>query len=299
MEVHQLRYFVATAEAGTMSRAAHRCNVAQPSLSQQIQKLERSLGVQLFDRLGRGVVLTAEGRALLPRARQILAEIQDIETSLRSDLEEGGGRLALGAIPTIGPYLLPQVLAALRQEFPRADLEVREDLTENLVEALVDARVDVAVVSSPVDHDLVELEVVGQEKFLVALPENMQVRHKDDVTMDELRELPRITLNEMHCLGQQISDFCNLTHVGQNIVCHATQLSTVLELVRLGLGVSIVPSMAVRSGGKDRILRLRHRAAQREIAIAWRRGRSRSRVARRMAELVADQVGGRSPVVGR
>ena len=115
MEITQLRYFVATAEAGTISRAAERCGVAQPSLSQQIRKLEQTLGQRLFDRLGRGVALTDTGRALLPRARQILAAVHDAQTHLGDDVEQGAGRLVIGAIPTMAPYLLPPALKIIRK----------------------------------------------------------------------------------------------------------------------------------------------------------------------------------------
>ena len=123
MELHQLKYFLAIVDSGTVSRAAVRCGIAQPSLSQQLKKLERTLGIELFQREGRGVVLTDAGRALLPRARKILAEVQDAEANLKRDVESGHGRLAIGAIPTIAPYVLPDainaVLAAVGYNFAR------------------------------------------------------------------------------------------------------------------------------------------------------------------------------------
>src|SRR5580692_2741122 len=115
MELHQLRYFVATAECGNVSRAAERCFVAQPSLSQQLKKLEQSLGTTLFDRLGRGIALTDAGRALLPRARRILAEVRTTEANLQQEAVDGPGTLVVGAIPTVAPYLVPPALRSIRR----------------------------------------------------------------------------------------------------------------------------------------------------------------------------------------
>lgn len=292
MDVRSLRYFVATAEAGSISRAASRSGVTQPSLSQQMMKLEASLGVALFDRLGRGVALTEAGRALLPRARDILRRVQEAESSLRVDLEEGAGRLAVGAIPTMAPYLVPDLVARLRGEFPKCEIHVREDLTQNLVEEVVDQELDVAIMSAPVEHDLIDLEVVGREPLVVVMPTEHPLRGTGDISLADLRTQPAVTLDEMHCLGGQISEFCLSRGVGKNVVCRMTQIDTLLEFVRLGLGVSIVPEMASvhdRDPGRAYV-RFRRGAPTREIALAWRRGRSRSRLARRLAELLTERV---------
>jgi LysR family transcriptional regulator, hydrogen peroxide-inducible genes activator len=152
MELHQLRYFVAAAEAGTISRAAQRCSIAQPSLSQQLKKLEESLGAQLLDRLGRGIALTEAGRALLPRARRILAEVRDAEANLEREVREGIGGVSIGAIPTMAPYLLPPAIQRLRGELPACEVTIREARTEELIELLVENQIDCALMSTPVPH---------------------------------------------------------------------------------------------------------------------------------------------------
>lgn len=289
MEIHQLRYFVAAAEAGSMTLAARRCRVAQPSLSQQIRKLEDGLEVALFDRVGRGIALTEAGRALLPRARRILAEVAETRENLRAEVESGAGRLAIGAIPTIAPYLLPPVLAGLRSEFPGCELVVREDLTANLVEAVVHHELDVAITSTPIDHELVEVEVVGREELLVVAPAAHPLAGIGRLTLDDLREQPTVSLHEMHCLGAQIAGFCARAGVRPDIVCRTTQLATVLEMVRLGLGVSLVPAMAAAGdASKDRAyLRLDREHPSREIALVWRTGRSRPVASRGLADRLA------------
>lgn len=292
MELHQLRYFVAVAEAGTMSRAAERCRIAQPSLSQQIRRLEQTLDVQLFDRLGRGVALTDAGRALLPRARAILAAVRDVETHLEADVADGVGQLTIGGIPTMAPYLIPPVLADLRDEFPRSQITVREDLTEHLIEALIDNAIDVALVSTPIEHELVELKVVGSEPLLVVVPAKHPLHDAGAISPADLRHQPTITLHEMHCLGQQISGFCTARRLARRVVCRTTQLATVLEFVRLGMGVSIVPAMAAahdRSRSRAYVP-FRSAAPKRDIALAWRRGRSIPRFTRRLSELLAGRI---------
>lgn len=277
MELHQLRYFVAAAEAGTMSRAAARCGVAQPSLSQQIKKLEQSLGTALFDRLGRGIALTDAGRVLLPRAKRILAEVNEAESRLEIDIADGLGPMSIGGIPTIAPYLLPQALAQIHQEMPDCDISVCEDLTENLIDQLLDNRIDVALLSTPVEHDLIQVQVIGSEQMMVVVPSDHPLCRVSTVGLADLRTEPTITLNEIHCLGQQIAGFCTSRGLARHVTCRTTQLQTVLEFVRRGLGISLVPEMvATLDECKERTyLRLGRGAPRREIALAWRKGRTR------------------------
>src|SRR5262249_16873605 len=147
MEIHQLRYFVAVAQAGNFSRAAERCHVSQPSLSQQILKLERRLGQPLFSRLGRRAVLTDAGRMLLDRALSVRATVDAAGRRLRAGDPLDAGRLAIGAIPTIAPYLLPPILKSFVKRCPRVELIVREDVTHHLVSAVVEGELDLAVVA--------------------------------------------------------------------------------------------------------------------------------------------------------
>lgn len=294
MELHQLRYFVATAETGSASRAAARCHVAQPSLSQQIKKLEGSLGVKLFDRLGTGMTITDAGRALLPRARAILTEVRDAQANLMRDAEHAGV-LSVGAIPTIAPYVLPAALAKMRRAAPDCEISVREDLTENLIEALVAHEIDCAILGAPVGHELLEGETIHREELVVILPPGDVHAAGPAVLPKDLRECQRISLHEEHCLGRQIEGFCAGSGVGPRIVCRTTQLSTVFELVALGLGISIVPEMAAaQTRAKVAVSRLSHHRPTRQIVIAWRRHRTRPAAATRFAGFVRDCLGAKS-----
>jgi LysR family hydrogen peroxide-inducible transcriptional activator len=301
MEIHQLRYFVAAAECGSFSRAAERCHVAQPSLSAQVRKLETSLGHSLFDRQTAGAVLTDAGHALLARARRILAEVADAQDSLGRDLDAGDGPLAVGAIPTMAPFLLPPALGSFFRDLPRCRLTVREDLTERLLEALVANELDCALLSTPIDHPLIAIEVLGTERLLLAAAADYPLPPPAALTLAVLRDQPTIVVHEMHCLGQQVSALCASRGIAQRIVCRSSQLATVAELVGMGLGLSLIPEMAARADadGRRRYLALQGTDPRREIAVAFRRDRSRSRAALQfVAQVRADLDAGRHRLPG-
>lgn len=289
MQINQLRYFVAAARAGSISKAAEICGVAQPSLSQQIKKLEQSLNLDLFDRVGRGVVLTDAGSALLPKANEILRSVDNIESSLAAEIEGGVGRLAVGAIPTMAPYILPKAIAALRKRFPECEIVVTEDLTDNLIDAVVSNTLDLAIMSTPIDHEQIDLQVIGREELLIVSPDTGDLDHLGEITLAGLKGLPRVSLHEMHCLSQQIEGFCNRKGLGKDIACTSTQLTTVLELVRLGMGVSLVPEMAAKHQGTKglRYAKIKRNGPMREIAIARRSGRSASMLASQFSKIIA------------
>lgn len=292
MELHQLRYFVATAEAGSASRAATRCRVAQPSLSLQLKRLEESLGAALFDRHGRGMALTDAGRALLPRAREILGAVRDAEENLASDVMRGLGRVSIGAIPTMAPYLLPRALRALRRRMPECETVIHEDLTDNLVELLLDHRIDCAIMSTPPPHAAAEIESVtlAEEELVVLAAADSPLSAGHIIGLADLRGRPIIALLEMHCLGRQIEGFCSAKGLAPQVICRTAQIQTITEMVALGLGVSIVPEMAVASGvgGSGRVswARLRTPRPKRPIVAAWRRDRKHARAADRFIEIV-------------
>ena len=291
MELHQLHYFVAVAETGGFSKAAQRCNVAQPSLSQQVMKLERSLNQQLFDRLGRTVTLTEAGQLLLPRARSILAEVQSIERSLDQEIEEGYGHLAVGFIPTIAPFLLPTVIKRFAEAQPHAELSVYEDFTEVLVNDLVEGRLDVGIMSLPIDNKLITTEEICTERLLVVSPRHHDLIKRASLKTKELEEFPFIALNEVHCLGEQVQTFCYQQEVRRNIVCYTSQLSTVHRCVALGLGISLVPQILAATDTSNELI---YRAItdvmpHRKIVAASHSGRRQSFLARRFIAVVRDE----------
>jgi LysR family hydrogen peroxide-inducible transcriptional activator len=273
MELHQLRYFVAVAQAGNFSRAAERCHVSQPSLSQQILKLEKRLGQPLFHRLGRRAVLTDAGRLLLERATVILATLEDAEARLRATSDPEGGRLAIGVIPTIAPYLLPRTLEGFVRRFPKVEMVVREDLTAHLVPAVVEGELDLAIVALPVVDEHLEFESLLVEPLWLTLSPGHPLTRRKRIGLEDLAEERFILLNEMHCLGEQILNFCRAHECQPQIACRSAQIGTIQALIALGQGISLLPEMARRA---DRGGRLIYRALsgdspQRTVAAVWHR----------------------------
>lgn len=288
MEIHQLIYFVAVAEIGSFSRAAERCNVAQPSLSQQIMKLEQEIGQPLFERLGRKVMMTDAGRMLLPRANTILSELQTIKLGLDQELAAGKGTLSVGFIPTVAPFVLPRVVHRFREAFPLAAFSVHEDLTENLTRDLVAGKLDVCIMSLPVHHKLINTQEILTEPLVVASSSKYDITSHESFHVKELHNFPFIALSEMHCLGEQILAFCYQQQLDLQIACHAAQLSTVQSCIALGLGVSLVPqALALSDTGSEIVYRpLSDAAPQRKIAAATHAGRVLSPLAREFIKMV-------------
>jgi LysR family hydrogen peroxide-inducible transcriptional activator len=273
MELHQLRYFVAVAQAGNFSRAAERCHVSQPSLSQQIQKLERRLRQPLFHRLGRKAVLTDAGRMLLDRALAILAGVDDAERRLRAGDEAATGRLAVGAIPTVAPFVLPPTLEGFTRRCPQAELIVREDVTTLLVPAVVEGEIDLALVALPIADPHLEIEPLFVEPLLLAVPAGHPLARRRRVTVRDLASERFILLSEMHCLAEQVLNFCRAHECQPFIACKSAQITTIQQLIALGQGVSLLPELARRGDGAGRIVYrpLAEHQPQRTIAVVWHR----------------------------
>jgi len=293
MELHQLAYFVAVAETGGFSRAAARCHVAQPSLSQQVQKLELELGEPLFDRMGRTVMLTEAGRALLPRARLILTEVQQIKHTLGKEIKEGYGQLVVGMIPTIAPYLLPGAIRRFSALYPKAELTVYEEVTEALVAGLVEGRLDVGIMSLPIHNKLIETAELLTEPLVLASSRahhfnQQRLAGKAWVAAKEIEGFPFIALNEIHCLGEQIQAFCYAQDLAMEIVCYTSQLATVHSCVAAGLGVSLVPLMMAAQDHTDNVIYrpVRDEVPKRKIVAATYRGRTQSHLVTQFMTIV-------------
>ena len=291
MEIHQLTYFVAVAETGSFTRAAEQCNIAQPSLSQQIIKLEQELGTALFDRLPRQTVLTEAGRMLLPRSRLILSELQEIKYGLNADIQNGQGKLSVGFIPTIAPFVLPRVIERFSRDFPLAALSVHEDLTDVLVKDILDGKLDVAITSLPIHTKSIHTEELLTEQLLVASAQGDKIAHRASLHIKELDDYPFIALSEMHCLGEQVQSFCYQEDLDVQIVCHTAQLSTVQNCVARGLGVSLVPEALAASdhSGELFYLPLSDSIPQRKIAAATHADRRQSFLAKKFIKMVKEE----------
>src|SRR5436189_564756 len=246
MEIHQLRYFVAVADEGNFSRAAAKVRVAQPSLSQQIRKLEAEIGQPLFDRLPRSVVITEAGRCLLDYARQILASIGDARRCVDELKGKIAGDVAVGAIPTIAPYVLPELVVTFQTHYPDVTLHIVEDVTAVISRRVEAGELDVALASTCQRSPTLRVEHLGKEPLLALVPEGYALAKQTVITLDDLKSQRFLLLHEMHCLSQQVHHLLEARRLRPEIALAGSQLSTIANMVAAGIGVSIVPQMMVK-----------------------------------------------------
>lgn len=288
MEMHQLRYVVAVARTGNFSRAAEQCHVSQPSLSQQIQKLEHELGERLFDRMKREAKPTPSGEAFLQRAMKILEEVDAARREAAEAKDLLRGSLTVGVLPTIAPYLLPGSLAAFTERFPGVELIVQEETTARLVKLALGYDIDFAIASRPIADERLAVRDLFVEELRVALPPGHPLTRKRAVSAADLENERLIVMKEGHCLGDQVLDFCRQRGTRPTISFRSAQLETVQALVCSGLGLSLIPAMAVRA---DRANLPEYRPLsgprpQRTIVAVWPKQRQLGRAAEELLKLL-------------
>jgi LysR family transcriptional regulator, hydrogen peroxide-inducible genes activator len=254
MEMHQLRYFAAVARTGSFSRAAQECHVAQPSLSQQILKLEEDVGERLFERSRRKVLLTPAGSLLLPYAVSIL---EAAERGHREIREMGGqvrGTIKIGALPTIAPYFLPEIISAFQKKYNGVEMILHEDTTEELLQGLGENELDLALISEAPPSPRIQTQHLFSEELFLCLPASHPMVRWKKVIATDLQHEKFILMQDGHCLGNQARQFCLNSGFHPEISCRSAQISTVLAMVQAGLGISLVPEMALPSAPKEGIV---------------------------------------------
>lgn len=293
MEMHQLRYVVAVARTGNFSRAAEQCHIAQPSLSQQIQKLEQELGERLFDRMKREAKLTPHGDAFLRRAVRILEEVDAAKREATDARDLLRGKVTIGVLPTIAPYLLPEVIAQFMEKFPGVELVVQEDTTARLLKLAHEYEIDFALASQPIQDERLEVRNLFSEELLLALPPGHPLSRKRTVAVTDLEGERLIVMKEGHCLGDQVLSFCDRRDLHPQISFRSAQLETIQALVASGLGISLVPAMAAL-GSRENLPAYRSLQSprpERKIVALWPKQRPPARAAKEFVKLVAGRFG--------
>ncbi|MBI1940454.1 MAG: LysR family transcriptional regulator [Acidobacteria bacterium] len=245
MELHQLRYFMAVARFNSFTRAAEHEHVAQPSLSQQIRKLEDELGVRLFDRLGRRIRLTPFGVRFQDHARRVQEEVDGARQEVEELLGLRRGTVWLGAIPTIAPYLLPRTLADFAKANPKISVSVREDLTDSLLGQLAAGDLDLALMSLPIKGSEFVAQLLFNEKMLLAVPTRHRLwRRRRPVALGEVAEESFLLLKDGHCFRDDVLRICQRSRLSPNVVFEGGQFDTLVAMVEAGAGVTLLPEMA-------------------------------------------------------
>lgn len=268
----QLRYFEALARHRHFGRAADDCAISQPALSLQIKELETMFGVPLVERRAREISLTPLGEDLLEKARHILLAVEELEDLVRASKGPLAGRLRLGIIPTVAPYLLPTIIAALAHRFPELELILRETVTQSLIEDLQDGRIDLAVVALPISEPALAEFALFQEDFV--LVRTAQDAGQPVPNPEALQTMRLLLLEEGHCFRDQALSFCQFGNSRPGALMEGSSLSTLVQMVGAGMGVTLIPEMAVEMETRSAdvsIARFPPPRPTRTIGMVWRR----------------------------
>ncbi len=278
LNLRDLQYLVALAEARHFGRAARKCNVSQPTLSSQLKKLEEFLGVALIERQPRRIALTAAGKTVVERARRMLREAEDIRALARASQDPLGGRLKIGLIPTLGPYLLPRIAPRLQRALPKLQLILHEHQTAPLIARVVDGELDLALLALPSDTHGLETRSLFAENFLVAMPHHHPLATRRRLKVADLAREKLLLLEDGHCLRDQALEVCSKAGTEEQDFS-ATSLETLRHMVAAGLGLTLLPRLAAEGPfGAARGIALRPFAPpspSRLIGAAWRRSTTR------------------------
>jgi LysR family transcriptional regulator, hydrogen peroxide-inducible genes activator len=294
MNLRDLKYLVALADAKHFGKAAAACHVSQPTLSAQIKKLEGYLGVELIERKPRGIALTEVGQELVERARRVLRESNEIVDLARDFRDPLGGNLAVAFIPTIGPYLLPLIAKRLRKELPKLRLMLYEYQTAALLERLRKGDIDLGVCALPINSDGIESRELYREEFVAALPPRHELAHKASIKVGELTGESLLLLEDGHCLRDQALDVCSRIEVNENQDYRATSLETLRQMVAAGWGVTLLPKLATKgpfaTGQGVTIKPFAKPSPHRVVGAIWRKSSTRLKAIQAVSALISGAV---------
>ncbi len=295
LKLKDLRYLVALADNRHFGRAAAKCFVSQPTLSAQLRKLEQSLGVQLIERRPRRVTLTPVGEEIALRAREMLQTADAIVTISQARRDPLAGQLRLALLPTIGPYLLPQVALKIRKALPRLELMLYEYRTEPMLERLHNGDIDVGILALPVQDETLMTRELYAEPFVLALPDTHRLAGRAQVRIDDLNDETLLLLEDGHCLRDQALAVCARTSVHEKQDFRATSIETLRQMVAAGVGVTLLPALASRGAyGNVRGMTTRPFARpvpSRRIGAVWRKSSARGAAIRAVCDQIARHSG--------
>jgi len=289
LTLKQLRYVEALARHRHFGQAAEACSVTQPALSMQIKELEEGLGGRLFERGARQVRLTGLGEEIVTRARDILRAVEELEEVARTRRDGPGGRLRLGVIPTIAPYLLPRLIRDLAARYPGVELQVRETQTDRLIGELIDGRLDTALVALPISEPSLEEVALFSEGFVLVRPEADAGRPVPAPAA--LPDMQLLLLEEGHCFRDQALEVCGLRSGARRAGFDGSSLSTLVQMVGAGIGVTLIPEMAVAvetRGAEVTVQRFAAGRPARTVGMIWRRTSPLASDLRDLAEVVRE-----------
>ncbi len=290
MNLRDLRYLVALADTRHFGKAAARCHVSQPTLSAQLKKLEEYLGVELIERQPRRVALTEIGEQVVARARRVVNDSDELLTLARGQHDPLSGSLKLALIPTIGPYLLPQIAKQLRKHLPKLKLMLYEYQTEPLLRSLRAGEIDMGILALPVHADGVETSTLYDEDFMIALPKGHRLTEKSNVKLSDLAGDTLLLLEDGHCMRDQALDICGHAALDEDQDYRATSLETLRQMVAAGMGVTLLPKLSTNGPfGTEKSVLIKpfpKPAPTRCVGAVWRKSSTRSTAIKAVCEVI-------------
>ncbi len=290
----QLKYLCAVAETKHFGNAAKACHVSQPTLSAGIHELEEHLGVTLIERTNKQVLITPLGHEIAKRSRDVLTDVEDLMSMCDASREPFSGELRMGVIPTIAPFVLPKLLNKLRRLHPDFKLFIREQLSGKLVEGLMHGDLDVLLLALPYPAENVETLHLFYDDFLLAYPEGRALDISHDLRTEDLKGLELLLLEDGHCLRDHALDACHLRDAEISIPYEATSLNTIVQMVANGIGVTLLPKMAldakILSGTNVKTRAFTEAGVRRSIGLMWRKRCPRTEEFRLLSEFICDQM---------
>ncbi|MCM8541374.1 MAG: LysR substrate-binding domain-containing protein [Lentisphaeraceae bacterium] len=289
MNTRLLEYFIAVAEHRSFRKAADICGVSQPALSIQLKKLEEILGVDLFERTNKSVMLTEAGKEVLSSSRQLLTDVETLKKRAQLFSDPYSGEIHIGAFPTLAPSLFPRLIPELASTYPNIKFHLVEEKTEDLLEMLADGKLDAAFLAEPEEHPLIMSQTLYTEHFLLAAPEKMQL--PNEISIKDLKGHNLMLLAEGHCLRDQALEVCEMAELNDAVDYSASSLITLLHMVQLGNGITLVPERSITKIKGVKYLKFKKNPPGRRIAIFWRKSSVREDLLLEIADDIKREFG--------
>lgn len=291
MKLRDLHYLVTVAEQLHFGRAAEICHTSQPTLSIQIKKLEEFLGVQLFERSNKQVMLTVIGQEMVAHARVMLAEAEQIKQIAKAAKNPLSGLLKLGAFPTLAPYIFPKIVPAIKDSLPQIELILIEEKTEQLIEKLLKGEIDCALLALPVEHTGLIAQEIFWEAFVLAMPRSHPLAKKTEISLADLAHQPMLLLDDGHCLRDQSLALCSRIGSGESNSYRATSLETLRNMIAAGNGMTFMPKLAIQeSTAYIHYVPFKQPVPGRKIGLLYRKSSARIALFDRLGKVFRDSL---------
>jgi len=287
MNLRDLKYLIAVAEHLNFGKAADVCHVSQPTLSMQIKKLEEYLGVSIFERTNKSVIITDYGHEIIKIARGVISGSNDLLTYAKSCRDPLAGEFRLGAFPTIAPYFLPKIIAPIKKAMPKLQLLLIEEKSPILIDKLLKGEIDAAILALPIENDTLATEILFEDNFRLAVPKNHNLEKNKTVTMSDIGDESLLLLEDGHCMRDQALQVCQLSGAKENQGFRATSLETLRQMVMAGSGITLIPEIAIGQAKDKLISYIKFVGDQpsRTIVIVWRKTTPRKQVVEKISEI--------------